>query len=77
MTQREPGIADEMPPGTVDVPGFIDSQPVGRFQVQALLLCAAVLFMDGFDAQAIGYVAPELARTWGLPRATTGTSAAA
>ena len=29
-------------------------------------MCAAVLFLDGFDTQAIGYVAPALAKEWGL-----------
>ena len=46
----------------VDVAEFIDRQPVGGFQIRLLLICAAVLFIDGFDTQAIGYVAPELGR---------------
>ena len=46
----------------VDVAEFIDQQPVGGFQVGLLLTCAAVLFLDGFDTQAIGYVAPALAK---------------
>jgi AAHS family 4-hydroxybenzoate transporter-like MFS transporter len=58
--------------GVVDVAGFVDRQPVGRFQIRLLLLCAAVLFIDGFDTQAIGYVAPDLAREWKLSRATLG-----
>lgn len=37
-----------------------------------LLLCAAVLFIDGFDTQAIGYVAPDIVREWGLSRGTLG-----
>ena len=53
---------------TVDVADFIDAQPVGGFQVRLLLTCAAVLFTDGFDTQAIGYVAPALAREWGLTK---------
>jgi AAHS family 4-hydroxybenzoate transporter-like MFS transporter len=56
----------------IDVPSYIDRQPVGPFQVRLLLLCAAVLFIDGFDAQAIGYVAPALAQEWKLPRAAMG-----
>src|ERR1700731_3343259 len=56
----------------VDVAGFIDEQPVGRFQIRLLLACAAVLFLDGFDTQAIGYVAPDLARDWGLARGALG-----
>ena len=56
----------------VDVAEFIDQQPVGRFQLKLLALCAAVLFLDGFDTQAIGYVAPALAKEWGLTRAALG-----
>jgi MFS transporter, AAHS family, 4-hydroxybenzoate transporter len=56
----------------VDVAEFIDTQPVGRFQIRLLLLCAGVLFIDGFDTQAIGYVAPDLAREWHLPRGALG-----
>ncbi|HET6838627.1 MAG TPA: MFS transporter [Bradyrhizobium sp.] len=56
----------------VDVAQFIDRQPVGRFQIRLLLACAAVLFIDGFDTQAIGYVAPALAREWGLTKGALG-----
>jgi MFS transporter, AAHS family, 4-hydroxybenzoate transporter len=56
----------------VDVVEFIDQQPVGGFQIKLLLLCAAVLFLDGFDTQAIGYVAPALAGEWGLTKAALG-----
>src|SRR3981081_1986383 len=51
---------------------FIDQQPVGGFQIRLLLTCAAVLFLDGFDTQAIGYVAPALAKEWGLTKGTLG-----
>ena len=37
----------------VDVADFIDAQPVAGFQLRLLLTCAAVLFLDGFDTQAI------------------------
>src|SRR3984885_11622589 len=50
----------------IDVAEFIDQQPVGGFQLKLLLTCAAVLVLDGFDTQAIGYVAPALAKEWGL-----------
>src|SRR5476651_1983020 len=58
--------------GAIDVADFIDQQPVGGFQLRLLLTCAAVLFLDGFDTQAIGYVAPALAKEWGLSKATLG-----
>src|SRR6267143_914710 len=56
----------------VDVAEFIDRQPVGGFQIRLLLTCAAVLFLDGFDTQAIGYVAPALAKEWGLTKGALG-----
>jgi MFS transporter, AAHS family, 4-hydroxybenzoate transporter len=56
----------------VDVVDFIDQRPVGGFQIRLLLTCAAVLFLDGFDTQAIGYVAPAIAREWGLTKADLG-----
>ena len=52
----------------VDVAAFIDAQPVGAFQVKLLLICATVLFLDGFDTTAIGYVAPALAKEWNVAR---------
>jgi MFS transporter, AAHS family, 4-hydroxybenzoate transporter len=58
--------------GLVDVADYIDAQPIGGFQIRLLLTCAAVLFLDGFDTQAIGYVAPAIAREWGLDKAALG-----
>src|SRR6266478_1371356 len=57
---------------SIDVAAFIDAQPVGGFQIRLLLTCAAVLFLDGFDTQAIGYVAPALAKEWGLTKGALG-----
>ena len=58
--------------GLVDVADYIDAQPIGGFRIRLLLTCAAVLFLDGFDTQAIGYVAPAIAREWGLDKAALG-----
>ena len=57
---------------TIDVAEFIDAQPVGAFQIRLLATCAAVLFLDGFDTQAIGFVAPALAREWGVTKVALG-----
>ncbi|MGZ5870719.1 MAG: MFS transporter [Bradyrhizobium sp.] len=56
----------------IDVAAFIDAQPVGGFQIRLLLTCAAVVFLDGFDTQAIGFVAPALAKEWGLSKGALG-----
>src|ERR1700720_1803445 len=67
------GQAGAAPPGMlVDVAELIDQQKIGRFQIRVLLLCAAVLFVDGFDTQAIGYVAPALSQDWKLARGALG-----
>src|SRR6516165_1421329 len=66
---------NETPTGAapaINLVEFIDRQPVGGFQLRLLLTCAAVLFLDGFDTQAIGYVAPALAREWGLSKGALG-----
>ncbi len=52
----------------VNVSDIIDTHGVGAFQLRVFLLCAAVLFVDGFDVQGITYVAPTITREWGLVR---------
>src|SRR3954454_18581124 len=56
----------------VDVPALVDAQKISSFQVRVAALCAAVVFMDGFDAQAIGYAAPTLSKAWALPPRALG-----
>jgi MFS transporter, AAHS family, 4-hydroxybenzoate transporter len=57
---------------TIDVAEVIDGQKVGALQVRAFVLCAAVLFADGFDVQGITYVAPAISQDWSLPRGALG-----
>lgn len=52
----------------IDVSTLIEQQPVTVFQWRTLLICLAVLFMDGYDTQSIGYVAPSLVQAWHLDR---------
>jgi AAHS family 4-hydroxybenzoate transporter-like MFS transporter len=56
----------------VEVAAFIDAQPIGAFQIKLLLTCATVLFLDGFDTTAIGYVAPALAKEWNVGKSALG-----
>ena len=42
-----------------------------------LILCVACLLMDGFDVQAMGYVAPALIRDWNIPREILGPALSA
>jgi AAHS family 4-hydroxybenzoate transporter-like MFS transporter len=57
----------------VDPRQFIDQQPFGAHQFLVASLCAVIVFVDGFDAQAMGYVAPALSADLHVPRALLGT----
>jgi MFS transporter, AAHS family, 4-hydroxybenzoate transporter len=59
-------------PAVIDLAAFIDGQPLGRFQVRVALLCAAVLFLESFDSNALGYIVPTLTRVWHLPPGAFG-----
>jgi AAHS family 4-hydroxybenzoate transporter-like MFS transporter len=65
--------AISLPAGTlVDISDVIDRQEFGRFQLGVLLLCAAAMFVDGFDTQAMGYVAPALSSALGVKPTALG-----
>ena len=57
---------------SIDVLEFIDSHPVGRYQIAILMLCMLVAALDGFDTQAIGYTAPAIAEVLNLPMSQFG-----
>ena len=59
-------------PPTVRLPQFLDERPLGRLQYGVLALCGLVMFLDGFDTQAISYAAPAIARSWHLSPAAFG-----
>ena len=54
---------------TVNVQELIDGRKLGGFQVMVVALCALIVLIDGFDTQAIGYVAPAIVRGWRIDRA--------
>jgi MFS transporter, AAHS family, 4-hydroxybenzoate transporter len=54
---------------TVNVQELIDSRKLSGFQVMVAALCALIVLIDGFDTQAIGYVAPAIVRSWHINRA--------
>jgi len=49
------------PPGE-----WFDSRPVGAYQIVIVVLCGLTTALDGFNAQAIGYVAPSITHEWHL-----------
>ena len=60
------------PNGTLEVRGWLDRQRISLFQWRVLLLCFAVVAVDGFDTACVGFIAPALSREWHLQPATLG-----
>src|SRR2546422_2176060 len=50
----------------------MNGRKVGAFQYQIAVLCGLVMFLDGFDTQAISYMAPLIAQEWNLSREMLG-----
>jgi AAHS family 4-hydroxybenzoate transporter-like MFS transporter len=63
-------IRDGVPPAG---PGFRDDGRLSGYQIIVIILCATIAVLDGFDTQAVGFVAPVIAGDWGLPLADFGT----
>lgn len=57
----------------IDVVEVIERQKVGTGQCLVVLLCALLMFLDGFDTQAISYIVPALSKGWHLPREVLGS----
>ncbi len=56
----------------VELGAAIDQLDVGSYQIWIMVLCGAMVFLDGFDTQALGYVAPSLSAAWKLERGALG-----
>jgi AAHS family 4-hydroxybenzoate transporter-like MFS transporter len=55
------------PPHTVNIATLVDQSRLGTFQWTIFILCGLCLIMDGFDVQAMGYVAPAVIREFKIP----------
>ena len=56
----------------VDISQLIDNSRIGRLQVGTFIICFLCLILDGFDVQALGYVAPAIIRDWSIPNSALG-----
>ena len=54
------------------MPDIINREKVGALQYLVVSLCGLVMFLDGFDTQAISYMAPLIAKEWNLSRQVLG-----
>jgi AAHS family 4-hydroxybenzoate transporter-like MFS transporter len=58
---------------TIDIAEFVEREKTGYGQYLVVLLCALLMFLDGFDTQAISYIVPALSKAWHLPREILGS----
>jgi AAHS family 4-hydroxybenzoate transporter-like MFS transporter len=56
----------------IDIAAVIDARPLTGFQKWIMVLVAASVIMDGFDVQAMGFVAPAIVKDWGVSKALLG-----
>ena len=50
----------------VDVAAVINDSEISRFQYLIFTICVMIMMCDGFDTQALAYVAPSIASEWKL-----------
>jgi AAHS family 4-hydroxybenzoate transporter-like MFS transporter len=60
------------PQARIEVSALINGSKISSFQIIIFSLCTLCLLMDGFDLQALGYVAPAVARDFKVPSAELG-----
>ncbi len=56
----------------INVADVIDHAPLSGFQIRVFILCGLVVLLDGFDAQAIAFVAASIARDLAVPISSFG-----
>jgi AAHS family 4-hydroxybenzoate transporter-like MFS transporter len=54
------------------VQDVIDARGVTPFSIIVAVLCAVVLFADGFNTQIIGFIAPAITKEWAIDKAALG-----
>lgn len=57
---------------TVEISQLLDNTKISAFQAGIFVLCGLCLIMDGFDVQALGYLAPAIIKDWHLTPAQMG-----
>jgi AAHS family 4-hydroxybenzoate transporter-like MFS transporter len=58
--------------GTINLTEVMDHCRIGPLQIRVFALCLASLIMDGFDVQAMGFVATTMFAEWNVPAPTLG-----
>lgn len=57
---------------TIDTDVVINESRISALQITVGVLGACILFVDGFNTQLIGYIAPQIAKNWNISRDVLG-----
>src|SRR5262249_2820342 len=56
----------------IDVTEVIENQRRNALVLTVVILSTAIMFLDGYDLQAMAFAAPSIVRAWGIDRAALG-----
>jgi AAHS family 4-hydroxybenzoate transporter-like MFS transporter len=57
---------------SIDAQTLINDAPRSRYQWLIAIICFLIVFVDGIDTAAMGFIAPALAQDWGVDRSQLG-----
>jgi len=60
------------PKSSMDAQALINDAPISKYQWMIAIVCFLIVFVDGIDTAAMGFIAPALAQDWGLDRSQLG-----
>src|ERR1700719_2757728 len=66
------GTVMDRPRELLHADAVINASRISRLQIMVGVLGALILFVDGFNTQVIGYIAPQIAKNWNIPRDVLG-----
>ena len=56
----------------IDAQALINQSPISKYQWLIAAVCFLIVFVDGIDTAAMGFIAPALAQDWGIDRSQLG-----
>ncbi|PNW16833.1 MFS transporter, partial [Acinetobacter sp. AKBS16] len=60
------------PSKSIDAQALINDAPLSKYQWMIAIICFLIIFTDGIDTAAMGFIAPALAQDWGVDRSQLG-----
>ncbi|MBP8005785.1 MAG: MFS transporter [Acinetobacter sp.] len=60
------------PQNSMDAQKLIDHAPISKYQWLIAIVCFLIVFVDGIDTAAMGFIAPALTQDWGIDRSQLG-----